>query len=175
MHYSSDLDIPIDWVLVCIRNGDSGYVHFPNGITLAPGESSYNGVQISTNVSNSVVKRDGSGNFSAGTVTAALSGNASTATTPQTARNIAGVSFNGSADITLTGQNISTSSGTAANDIEVSKYLRWKNYGNNHILIDASAGTNPGGGAINRYTPGNTINSTGAGSNTDGEGNPLVS
>lgn len=103
-----------------------------------------------------------------------ISGNAATATTLQTARNIAGVSFNGSADITLTGQNISTSSGTAANDIEVAKYLRWKNYGNNHILIDASAGTNPGGGAIDRYTPGNTINSTGAGSNTWGEAISLM-
>jgi len=103
-----------------------------------------------------------------------IGGNAATATTLQTARNIAGVSFNGSADITLTGQNISTSSGTAANDIEVAKYLRWKNYGNNHILIDASAGTNPGGGAIDRYTPGNTINSTGAGSNTWGEAISLM-
>ena len=103
-----------------------------------------------------------------------VTGNATTATTLQTARNIAGVSFNGSADITLTGQNISTSSGTAANDIEVAKYLRWKNYGNNHILIDASQGTNPGGGAIDRYTPGNTINSTGAGSNTWGEAISLM-
>jgi hypothetical protein len=103
-----------------------------------------------------------------------VTGNAATATTLQTARTIAGVSFNGSANITLTGQNISTSSGTAANDIEVAKYLRWKNYGNNHILIDASAGTNPAGGAIDRYTPGNTINSTGAGSNTWGEAISLM-
>ena len=56
----------------------------------------------SANTASKVVARDASGNFSAGTITAALSGNASTATTLQTARNINGVSFNGSADITVT-------------------------------------------------------------------------
>jgi len=53
------------------------------------------------NTASTLVARDASGNFSAGTITAALSGNASTATTLQTARNIQGVSFNGSADITV--------------------------------------------------------------------------
>jgi hypothetical protein len=56
----------------------------------------------SANTASKVVARDASGNFSAGTITAALSGNASTATTLQTARTINGVSFNGSANITLT-------------------------------------------------------------------------
>lgn len=55
----------------------------------------------SANTASTVVARDGSGNFSAGTITAALTGNATTATTLQTARNINGVSFNGSADITI--------------------------------------------------------------------------
>ena len=53
-----------------------------------------------SNTANMIVKRDASGNFSAGTVTAALSGNSSTATTLQTARTINGTSFNGSANIT---------------------------------------------------------------------------
>jgi hypothetical protein len=47
------------------------------------------------------VARDASGNFVAGTITAALTGNASTATTLQTARTINGVSFNGAANITV--------------------------------------------------------------------------
>ena len=72
--------------------------------------TSYNGSTAVTaavdatdaNTAGKVVARDGSGNFSAGTITAALSGNASTATTLQTARTINGVSFNGSADITVT-------------------------------------------------------------------------
>jgi hypothetical protein len=55
----------------------------------------------SANTASKVVARDGSGNFSAGTITAALTGNASTATTLQTARTINGVSFNGSANITV--------------------------------------------------------------------------
>lgn len=57
---------------------------------------------VSTNTANAIVARDASGNFAAGTITAALTGNASTATTLQTARTINGVSFNGSADITVT-------------------------------------------------------------------------
>ena len=72
----------------------------------------------SGNTANAIVARDSSGNFSAGTITAALSGNATTATTAttaascsgnaatattlQTARTINGVSFNASANITVT-------------------------------------------------------------------------
>jgi hypothetical protein len=54
----------------------------------------------SANTASAIVARDASGNFTAGTVTAALTGNASTATTLQTARTINGTSFNGSANIT---------------------------------------------------------------------------
>ena len=60
------------------------------------------------NVPGKIVARDVSGNFSAGIVTAALSGNASTASTLQTARTINGTSFNGSADITITANTPST-------------------------------------------------------------------
>jgi hypothetical protein len=68
------------------------------------------------------VARDASGNFSAGTITAALSGNATTssstsgnaatATALQTARTINGTSFNGTANITITA---AANGGTAAN------------------------------------------------------------
>lgn len=54
------------------------------------------------NTAETIVFRNALGNFAAGTITAALSGNATTATTLETARNINGVSFNGSADITIT-------------------------------------------------------------------------
>lgn len=60
------------------------------------------GDAVSSNTINTVVKRDGSGNFAAGTITAALTGNASTATTLQTTRKINNVDFNGSADIVTT-------------------------------------------------------------------------
>jgi hypothetical protein len=58
-------------------------------------------VEVSTNTSNTVVLRNGSGNFAAGTITAALTGNASTATALQTARAINGVNFDGTAAITV--------------------------------------------------------------------------
>ncbi len=60
------------------------------------------------NTINKIVTRDGSGNFAAGTITATLSGNASTATTLQTGRTIAltgditytSPTFNGSGNVT---------------------------------------------------------------------------
>jgi plastocyanin len=51
------------------------------------------------NTSNTIVARDASGNFIAGTISAALAGNAATATKLATARSIYGNSFDGSADL----------------------------------------------------------------------------
>lgn len=64
-----------------------------------------------SNVVSTLVSRDSSGNFSAGIISAALSGNASTATTLQTSRNFSitgdivasAVSFNGSVNVELNG------------------------------------------------------------------------
>lgn len=74
------------------------------------------------NTASAIVKRDSSGNFSAGTITAALSGNATSATQLQTARffNFSGdvdataVSFNGTAnaDVTLELTNTGVTAGT---------------------------------------------------------------
>jgi hypothetical protein len=66
----------------------------------------------SANTASAIVARDSSGNFSAGTITGALTGNASTATTLATARDFQIVgdveasaqSFNGSGNVTLTTQ-----------------------------------------------------------------------
>lgn len=73
------------------------------------------------NTVSTIVARDASGNFAAGTITAnltgAVTGNASTATTLATARTIGGVSFDGSANINLPGVNSAgnqNTSGTAA-------------------------------------------------------------
>ena len=52
-----------------------------------------------TNTASTIVFRDSSGNFSAGSITASLNGNALTASSLQTARNINGVSFSGGGDI----------------------------------------------------------------------------
>ena len=63
----------------------------------------------SANTASTIVKRDSNNDFTAGTITANLSGNATTATTLKTARDIGlagdatgNVSFDGSANVTLT-------------------------------------------------------------------------
>jgi len=75
-----------------------------------------------SNTVSTIVKRDSSGNFTAGTITAALTGNASTASTWQTARNLVLSgdgsatlsSVNGSANVTatLTLATVNTAVGT---------------------------------------------------------------
>jgi hypothetical protein len=55
-----------------------------------------------TNTASKVVARDSSGNFAAGTISANLSGNATTATSLETARTINGVTFDGTGNITIT-------------------------------------------------------------------------
>lgn len=80
------------------------------------------------NTASAIVARDVSGNFTAGTITAALSGNASTATNLSTDRT--NWSTNGTISATV-GQ------------------LAWKNYGNSHTIFDASQSTSPNGGAVN--------------------------
>ena len=54
------------------------------------------------NTNSAIVARDGSGNFAATTITAALTGNASTATALQTGRTINGTTFDGTGNITVT-------------------------------------------------------------------------
>lgn len=77
----------------------------------------------SANTASKVVARDGSGNFSAGTITAALSGNASTASALQTARNIAltgavtgNANFDGSGNISISTTATSDPTLTLAGD-----------------------------------------------------------
>lgn len=62
------------------------------------------------NTASAIVKRDGSGNFSAGTITADLSGTATSATALETARTINGVSFDGSANISFDTDSVSEGS-----------------------------------------------------------------
>ena len=96
------------------------FIGHPDGTTgvVAIGGQYYTNVidgAASANTAGKLVLRDGSGNFSAGTITATLSGNASTATLLATARNIGGVSFNGSANINLPGVNTSGNQDTSGN------------------------------------------------------------
>ena len=86
----------------------------------------------SANTASAIVARDGSGNFSAGTITASLSGNASTATSLQTGRTIGMTgdvtytsgSFNGSADVTGTATlaNSGVSAGSYGSSSEIPSF-----------------------------------------------------
>jgi len=84
----------------------------------------------SSNTVSTIVARDASGNFNAGTITAALignvtgdvSGNAGTATILQTARTIGGVSFNGSANINLPGVDTAGNQDTSGNAATATKW-----------------------------------------------------
>lgn len=72
----------------------------PTCSTLSDSTDSCSRLNASANTASTLVLRDGSGNFSAGTITAALTGNASTATALQTARAIYGNNFDGTAALT---------------------------------------------------------------------------
>jgi hypothetical protein len=132
------------------------------------------------NTASAIVARDASGNFSAGTITAALTGNvtgnvsgssgsttgnAATATALQTARNIGGVSFNGTANIDLPGvntsgnQNTSGNAATASNASllnSISAVNLYNNMGNPHSTYTSFDATTPSYGFGYRYVQGNT-------------------
>ena len=96
------------------------FIGHPDGSTgpVVVGGTYYTGIidgAASANTASKLVLRDGSGNFSAGTITATLSGNASTATALATARTIGGVSFDGTANINLPGVNTAGNQNTSGN------------------------------------------------------------
>jgi hypothetical protein len=102
-----------------VVEGSSATVGGYDVLTKKPADDTYiinlaGGGATSANEANKVVKRDGSGNFAAGTITAALTGNASTATTLATARTIAGQSFDGSANINIAPTDLTGVTATAA-------------------------------------------------------------
>jgi hypothetical protein len=107
------------------------------------------------NTASKLVKRDGSGNFTAGTITAALSGNATTATRLQTARNIGGVSFNGTSSINLPGVNTSGNQSTSGNAATATRLATSRNIGG--VSFNGTANINlPGvNTAGNQSTSGN--------------------
>ena len=95
----------------------------------------------STNTANQIVLRDGSGNFSAGTITASLAGNATTATTASSTSGNAAT-----ATALSSGQSNWSGTGVLNNVVGM---LAWKNYGNGHVIFDASNATSPSGGSVN--------------------------
>lgn len=108
------------------------------------------------NTASKVVARDASGNFSAGTITASLAGNASSATTLQTARNINGVAFNGSADITIEATDptkLPLAGGTVTGPITLPGSPTLANHATTKAYVDTRIPTYT-------FTYGNTVYST---------------
>jgi len=111
-----------------------------------------------TNVNSMIVRRDASGNFAAGTITAALSGNASTATKLATARNIAltgdvtgTASFDGSANasITATVANDSHTHDTRYfTETEITTNYYNKTQSDARYVVVTSGASFPGGAAL---------------------------
>ena len=86
----------------------------------------------SSNTANTIIKRDASGNFVAGTITATLTGNASSATKLQTSRTIWGQSFDGTGNVSGAITNASTGdfSGTVKASMFEGKYYVLDTRGN---------------------------------------------
>jgi hypothetical protein len=115
-----------------IVEGTTGTINNHDILTKKTDDQNYivnliGGTATSANEANKVVKRDGSGNFAAGTITANLTGdvtgNADTATALETARTISlagdvtgSVSFDGTTNVSIT----ATIDGSFATDEEVS-------------------------------------------------------
>jgi len=114
------------------------------------------------NTASTVVKRDGSGNFSAGTITANLTGNASgtsgsttgnaaTATALATARTIHGVSFDGTANIDLSEVVADTVGAMFSSNTETGITATYQDANN---TVDLVVGT------LNQDTTGNAATAT---------------
>jgi len=100
--YSSDGDIVYKNTAAGMRSS----LNFENSAMIAA---------TSSNIASNIVVRDVNGDFSAGTITAALTGNASTATKLATTRTIGGVNFNGTGNIDLPGVNTGGNQDTSGN------------------------------------------------------------
>jgi hypothetical protein len=102
------------------------------------------------NTAETIVFRNSLGDFAAGTVTADLVGNASTATTLATARNINGVSFNGSADITITANT--TNNLTAGTGLQLDSGTTFNGSAARTISIDSTVATLTGSQVLTNKT-----------------------
>ena len=102
----------------------------------------------STNTASKIVARDASGNFSAGTITGTLSGNASTATTATTANSVAnaltisspltGTSYNGSAAVSI---GIPVATSTANGYLSSTDWSTFNSKGSGTVTSVSGTGT----------------------------------
>lgn len=140
------------------------------------------------NTASAIVKRDSSGNFSAGTITANLTGNvsgssgsttgnAASATALETARNIHGVSFDGTADIDLSEVIQDTVGAMFSGNTETNITATYQDSdgtidlavagGNDGDITSVVAGTGLTGGATSGDATVNVVGGTGITANAD--------
>lgn len=103
------------------------------------------------NTASKLVKRNASGNFSANTITAALNGNASTATKLAASKTIHGVAFDGSANIDLSEQIQDTVGAMFSGNTETGISATYQDFDG---TIDLTVGT------LNQDTTGNAATAT---------------
>lgn len=105
-----------------------------------------------SNTASTIVKRDASGNFSAGTITAALSGNASTATalTSSAGSDTLPVYFKDGKPVAVSMLHLGSKSSNDYKDIQIDrKSSSDATYGKFYLYVDASGGK--GGFAFSHY------------------------
>lgn len=110
------------------------------------GDTTITIASASANTASHLVLRDASGNFSAGTITASLSGNASTASQWQTARTIT-VSGDASGSVSIDGSAGATLSLTVSNAAQAAKWTTARTItlsgdASGSLSIDGSSATN---------------------------------
>lgn len=119
-----------DWNTFNNKTSNTGTVTSVSGTGTASGLSLSGTVTTSGNLTLSGTVNS----LAAGTYGISISGNAGTATTATTATTLTSTQANWN------------STGVVSNVVGM---LGWKNYGNSHVIFDASAGTSPSGSAVN--------------------------
>jgi hypothetical protein len=120
-----------------------GVTSFSAGTTgLTPGTATTGAVTLSGTLA---VGNGGTGNT---TLAGLVKGNGTSAMTAA----VAGTDYVTPAGNVATANNLSTNQSNWSTNGTISAVvglLSWKNYGNGHVIFDASNGTSPGGGAVN--------------------------
>jgi hypothetical protein len=146
-------------------------------VTNGAGSITINADATSSNAANKIVARDGSGNFSAGAITATsfvgpVTGNASTATALQNVRTLWGQNFDGTGNVTGNLTSVGNITGTAGVTLQAtSAALALAATGANAITLSTNAVervrvTSAGNVGIGTTSPANTLEVSGTANGT---------
>jgi hypothetical protein len=105
------------------------------------------------NEANKIVRTDVNGYIQAGWINTTSGDNGTTAISRVYASNDAYIRYYTLANFAAQIRAIAAWNAVVGGDYPVAQVLRWKNYGQNHVIFDASAGTAPDGTAVNNTNP----------------------